>query len=47
MKLYIAPEMELQIIDAQDIVCASGNQPAPGISVGNGGSDIKNWQFQF
>lgn len=42
MKNYTAPKMEIRFTDRQDIVCASR-----GVSVGNGGSDIKNWSWQL
>ena len=47
MKSYITPKMELQILDAQDVICTSGIQPTNGITVGEGGNDINNWYFQF
>lgn len=47
MKSYITPKMELQCVDAEDIVRTSGNQPVNGVSVGDGANDIKNWVFQF
>ena len=48
MKSYVPPKMELQIIDAQDIVCASGGaQPTNGVVVGDGGKDINNWYFDI
>ena len=43
MKTYVNPKIELQIVDEQDIVRTSGNQPSNGLGVGNGGSDIPNW----
>lgn len=42
MKTYITPKLEIQLTDCQDIVCGSR-----GVSVGNGGSDIKNWSWQL
>ena len=47
MKIYMTPQMEIQVIDAQDVVCTSGNQPVNGVSVGDGGNDIQNWYIQF
>ena len=42
MKTYHAPKMELQVTDPQDIVCGS-----KGISIGNGGNDIGNWEWNL
>ena len=43
MKGYLKPNVEIIITDAQDVVCAS--IPDMGMSVGNGGSDINNWNW--
>ena len=42
MKTYQAPKIELQKIDSHDIVCGSN-----GISIGNGGNDIGNWDWNL
>ena len=47
MKSYTTPKLELQIVDAQDIVRTSGVKPTNGVSVGEGGNDINNWYLQF
>ena len=40
MKAYHTPKIDLQITDSHDIVCGSN-----GISIGNGGNDIVNWEW--
>ena len=43
MKNYFAPNVEIVLIEDQDIVCTSFG--IPGMSVGNGGTDINNWYW--
>ena len=42
MKIYTTPKFEFQAMDSHDIVCGSS-----GVSIGNGGSDIENWEWNL
>ena len=43
MKNYFAPKVEIITTDEQDIVRTSSI--IPGVSIGNGGTDINNWYW--
>ena len=40
MKHYFAPNAEVILTEAQDVICLSG-----GMSIGDGGKDINNWYW--
>ena len=49
MKRYINPQMDLLILDAQDIVCASSGNQDPeqsiGVKLSGDSNGIQNWRL--